>query len=238
MVVVGHREEEAIGILATAMIGLAAQFPTQTRAQPDIAQFYILDGTHPEAAEAQTWARVADAVPHEVRICRPRKADAELNSITAELKSRRADPQRPAGPIFVFVHNLGRFRELRKEEDSFGFSASLDEDKQPSPAAQFAEIVREGPAVGIHSLVWCDTYNTLTRWIDRQTIHDFELRVAFQMSATDSSNLTDTAAAAGLGVHRAILYNEGLGQVEKFRPYAPPSEQWLEHVRRRLEQRG
>ena len=239
LVLVGHREEEALGIMTTAMISLAAQIPAgdaQSTSNP--TSFYILDGTHPDAAEADIWQRVAESMPHEVKLCRPRKAGDKLEAIVAELKVRRDDPERPARPIFVFVHNLGRFRELRKEEDSFGFSASLDEDKPANPAAQFAEIVREGPAVGIHSLVWCDTYNTLSRWIDRQTIHDFELRVAFQMSAADSSNLTDSAAAAGLGVHRAILYNEGLGQLEKFRPYAPPSEEWLAHVRRQLKQRG
>ena len=221
--------------MTTAMISLAAQIPV---GDAQSTSFYVLDGTHPDAAEAETWQRVAESVPHGVKLCRPRKAADELEAIVAELKARRDDPARPARPIFVFVHNLGRFRELRKEEDSFGFSASLDEDKPANPAAQFGEIVREGPAVGIHSLVWCDTYNTLSRWIDRQTIHDFELRVAFQMSAADSSNLTDSAAAAGLGVHRAILYNEGLGQLEKFRPYAPPSEEWLTHVRRQLKQRG
>ena len=177
-------------------------------------------------------------MPHAVKLCQPRKAGGELEEIAAELKARRDDPERPTQPIFVLVHNLGRFRELRKEDDGFGFSSSLDEDKPASPAEQFGEIVREGPAVGIHSLVWCDTYNTLSRWIDRQTIHDFELRVAFQMSAADSSNLTDSTTAAGLGVHRAILYNEGLGQLEKFRPYAPPSEEWLTHVRQQFEDRG
>lgn len=235
LVIVGHREDEALGIMAAAMIALAGQIPAGRDAAedgtPPPAAFYVLDGTHPEAAEADAWPRLAAALPHEVRICRARNLAAELQAIAAEVKSRRDDAQRPATPIFLFVHNLGRFRELRKEEDSFGFSSSFGEDKAPSPAALFAEIVREGPAVGVHAVVWCDTYNTLTRWIDRQTIHDFELRVVFQMSAADSSNLTDTAAAAGLGTHRALLYNEGLGRLEKFRPYGPPDDEWLSYVR-------
>jgi hypothetical protein len=54
-----------------------------------------------------------------------------------------------------------------------------------------------------------------------------ELRVLFQMNATDSSNLIDSPAATQLGVHRALLYNEGEGRLEKFRPYGPPPEDWL-----------
>ncbi len=241
LIIVGHREDEALGIMASAAIALAGQIPPHretTDGAAAAAAFYVLDGTHPEAAEADAWPRLAAALPHEVRICRARCVAAELQAIAAEVKARRENQQRPATPVFIFVHNLGRFRELRKEEDSFGFSSSFGEEKTPSPAALFAEIVREGPAVGVHAIVWCDTYNTLSRWIDRQTIHDFELRVVFQMSAADSSNLTDTAAAAGLGMHRAVLYNEGLGRLEKFRPYAPPDDEWLAHVRRQFERRN
>ena len=54
------------------------------------------------------------------------------------------------------------------------------------------------------------------------------------MSATDSSNLMDSAAASRLGVHRGILYNDERGDHEKFRPYGVPSQEWLKRVRQEL----
>ena len=57
----------------------------------------------------------------------------------------------------------------------------------------------------------------------------------FQMSAVDSSNLIDSAAAGQLGSYRAIVYNDDQAETEKFRPYAMPSDQWLEWVAERLE---
>jgi hypothetical protein len=131
------------------------------------------------------------------------------------------------------IHNLSRFPELRKAEDDFGF-ARAGGDEPPNPARQFARILRDGPALGIHTLAWCDTYNNVGRWLDRQGLRDMEIRVLFQMNATDSSQLIDSPAASQLGPHRAVLYHEGLGQSEKFRPYAVPSEAWLGQVREQL----
>jgi hypothetical protein len=102
---------------------------------------------------------------------------------------------------------------------------------------QFNTLLREGPHFGVHTLIWCDNFTNLNRWLDRNAMHDLALRVLFQMSAGDSANLMDTPDASRLGVHRAILYNEEQGEFEKFRPYGPPEDDWLGWVRERLERR-
>jgi hypothetical protein len=126
---------------------------------------------------------------------------------------------------------LQRFRDLRKQEDDFGFSRH---EEKPNVAKQFGTILREGPGVGVHTLVWCDSFNNLNRIFDRQTLREFELRVHFQMSATDSSNLIDTPLASKLGLHRALFHSEEQGRLEKFRPYGLPSETWLKWVTAQL----
>jgi hypothetical protein len=77
----------------------------------------------------------------------------------------------------------------------------------------------------------------LSRWLDRPTLREFCLRVLLQMSAADSSNLMDSPVASRLGNHRALLFNEELGTHEKFRPYAPPTHEWLADVRKRFARR-
>ena len=94
----------------------------------------------------------------------------------------------------------------------------------------FGTVLREGPAVGVHTLVWCDTLNNVNRALDRQGLREFEMRVLFQMSATDSSVLIDTPLAGRLGLHRALFHNEEQGKLEKFRPYGLPAEDWLAEV--------
>src|SRR5262249_40354003 len=93
---------------------------------------------------------------------------------------------------------------------------------------------REGPSVGIHALVWCDSYNNANRWLDRQSQRDFEMRVLFQMSAADSSNLMDSPAASKLGNYSAMFYSDERGVAEKFRPYGPPRAEWLTSVARQF----
>ena len=83
-------------------------------------------------------------------------------------------------------------------------------------------------------MVWCDSYNNVSRWLPRQTLHDLELRVLFQMTASDSTNLIDSPAAGQLGTHRGLLYLDELGTMEQFRPYHAPTDAWLKRVVERL----
>jgi hypothetical protein len=126
-------------------------------------------------------------------------------------------------PIYLFVYDLQRFRDLRKADDDFGFSGGSE---KPSTAKQFATIVRDGPPVGVHTIVWCDNLNNLNRCLERATLREFEMRVLFQMSANDSSTLIDSPLANKLGPNRAIFHSEEQGSVEKFRPYAIPTALW------------
>jgi hypothetical protein len=48
------------------------------------------------------------------------------------------------------------------------------------------------------------------------------MRVLFQMSASDSSEMIETAAANQLGLTNALLALESQGTFEKFRPYRIP----------------
>ncbi len=170
-----------------------------------------------------------------MKIADPRGTADLLGEISAELALRQEQSEEHAPPIYLIIYNLARFRELRKD-DEFSFS-SLDDGKPPSPAKQFNTILREGPALGIHTLVWCDSYNNVSRFLDRQSLRDFEMRVLFQMNATDSSNLMDSPDASRLGIHVAIFYDESQGRMEKFRPYGLPSSEWLSRVKNQLSSR-
>jgi hypothetical protein len=236
LLLVGHREEAALGVLANAMISLAAQHaPGEGNNDAHGARFYILDGIRADAPEAGIWNQLESALPHAMKIANPRVAADLLGEISAELASRQEQSLEHGPPIYLFLYNLARFRDLRKDDD-FSYS-SLDAGKPASPAKQFNAILREGPALGIHTILWCDSYNNVSRFLDRQGMRDFEMRVLFQMNATDSSNLMDTPDASRLGIHVAIFYDESQGRMEKFRPYGLPSNEWLALVKKQLQSR-
>jgi len=232
VLLVGQDEAAALGVLSSILLSVAAQ--TRPAPEAQTAQFYIFDGGTAVSDHSELWARLAQTLPHRVRVVEPRRVKEAAEELAAELARRDEQSDLDAPPIFVFVHNLGRFRELRKDEDDFGFS--FDKDKPADPAQQFLDVLRKGPALGIHTVVWCDSYNNVVRWMSSQTLRDLETRIVFHLSATDSSHLIDSTAAARLGKNRALLCLMDRGETEKFRPYAPPTDDWLHFVGQCFEQ--
>ena len=186
------------------------------------AQLYILDGELADAPTVEYWSELSAMLPHSTRVAGPNDATTIISDLHAELQSRQTAEPQP--PVFLLIDNLGRFRDLRRDEDDYSFSSSKQ--AATTPAKQFVEILKNGPAAGIHTIVWADTYNNAARWMTSQTMRELELRVGFQMSATDSSNFIDSPAAGRLGQNRALLYLEETGTLEKFRAYGATLEDW------------
>ncbi|HUS92947.1 MAG TPA: FtsK/SpoIIIE domain-containing protein [Phycisphaerae bacterium] len=222
MALIGQQDEAAQAVLAAAMLSLAAQHPA------DAARFCLLDGSAPDSPAAGRFDALAAGLPQPLRRAQGREVADALADLAAEMRRRLDGELTDEPPVFLLVFGLQRFRMLRRSEDDFGFSSSeASEGAPPRPEKQFAELLREGPGLGIHTIAWCDTLASLERTLDRQSIREFDYRVLFQMSATDSSNLIDSPEANRLGFYRALLYSEERGYQEKFRPYAFPPRQWL-----------
>jgi hypothetical protein len=229
LLIVGQFDETALAMMAMALISLAAQVPDgETKPSTTL---YVLDGTLEDSPHAGYLGRIGSYLHPGIELAGYREATKVIDELAKEVERRMAGG-RGEGSKFLLVHGLHRFRNLRRLEDDFSFSAKPEE--TANPAQQFATILREGPPVGIHALVWCDSYNNLTRFVDRLSLREFDFRVVFQMSANDSSNLIDSPLAAKLGMHRAYFQSEEQGRLEKFRPYGLPDEEWLAWVRDRL----
>ena len=232
LLIVGQNEEGALGVMASAIISLAAQFGLAgSETVRSGAKFYVLDGTPEDHPNAEVLARVAAGLPQGIEVGGWRDAVRVMGAAAAEVKRRQA-PDAPDGPeIFVFVHDLPRFRDLRRKEDDFGFGKK---DEDASATDNLATLLTEGPGLGIHVIVWCDNLNNLNRVFTHQGLREFGMRVLFQMSANDSGHLLDSPHASKLGEHRALYVSEEQNRLEKFRPYGVPEEGWLAGVSERI----
>ncbi len=227
---VGQRDEAATAMMASAMLSLSAQHA------PGGARFVIFDGSPADSPLAGRLEHVGTMLPHAVRVVAWREVDDAMAELERDVQQRLEADQPDAPAVYVFIYGLQRYRMLRRSDDDFSFSVD-EEDKPPDPAKLFSDVLRDGAPVGIHTLIWADTLATVERTLDRQALREFDHRVLFQMSANDSANLIDSAAATKLGFHRALLYSEEHGLVEKFRPYAFPEAGWLEETKQRLASR-
>ena len=226
VLIVGQQDELSMALLTQSIIALAAQSKQ--------AEFFVFDGTPADSSLAGIFAKVGHAIGERVHPVDYRATEEAIAKLAEELNSRNTSGGANPPPIYLVFYGLQRYRSLRKSEDSsFSFGGS-DEEKKPQPDKQFADLLRDGPPAGIHTLAWCDTAAALERTLDRSAMREFDNRVLFQMSANDSSNLIDSPMANKLGSYRALLYSAEQGVKEKFRPYALPGPKWLEFVNQTL----
>jgi DNA segregation ATPase FtsK/SpoIIIE-like protein len=222
LLIVGQSEERTTTMLAVTLVSLAAQFPKAA------ARFVVLDSTPPGFPQREFLERIVKTIPHETLLAGNSNLPEVMTGLAEELK-RRAENESAGAEVFVLIQGLQNFKKLRAE-DEFSFSSSSGD--APTPAAILLNLITEGSARGIHVIVTCDTYNNVSRYLGRKTLSEFEMRVVFQMSASDSASLIDSPAAATLGLNRALFYNDREGSLETFRPYAQPDNGWIESLER------
>jgi hypothetical protein len=159
------------------------------------------------------------------QLAMPQQTEDVVRELWDVLQAREADGQQ-RDPLLFCIRNLGQFRELRRDEDDFGMSG-FGAPKELNAAGRLGDLIRRGPAVGLHLMIWSDTYANAVRWLSSSLMREFDSRIAFRLNQTDSSSLIDTPAAAMLGQGRAILYRDRTGLAIPFRPYCWPAGPWL-----------
>ena len=222
LVILGQQDEHALATTTGAILSAASAHPS------DQCRFVILDGTAADDPNAGYLQNVARNLPHHTDVPSFRESSEAVLNIGKELAKRIEHESTDASPLVLVVHGLQRFRSLRRADDDFGFS--MDDDAPLTADKVFGQILKEGPEYGIFIITWCDTVPSLERAVDRLGMRGFDNRALFQVSATDSSTIIDSPIAAQLGQQRGLLYSEERGTIEKFRPWALPSESLLAQI--------
>ena len=228
---VGQHPESGNALLTAALLQAAATLPPTTSPDQHGLMIWIFDGTPSDALFAGRIASFGEDLPHQVTRVTTKNIENEMQILADILASRSDGDHTNRATILLLGLQAHRIAPLRFAEDDFSFSP---EESAMRPDKQFADILRDGPLVGIHSLLWFDGLNNLNRCLSRANQREFDLKVLFQMSSNDSAQLIDTTAAADLGGNRALLHLDDIGSIEKFRPWAMPDEQWLAETAARL----
>ncbi|MFM8704306.1 MAG: FtsK/SpoIIIE domain-containing protein, partial [Planctomycetia bacterium] len=227
LLIVGQREDLGVSLLAMSMVSLAAAHdPHPGGALGRAARFVVFEPAIAEEKPDILLSNLAPSLPHETELVGRLGVGDAVQRLADEVR-RRIDEQVLDGEaVYVIIRDLARFRELRRNESDFGYS-SFGGEQKATPAQNLVSLLKDGPPVGVHVLIWCDSLTNLQRTFERGTLKEFELRVLFQMSGADSSQLVDSPAAVKLGPQRALFIHEETGTLEKFRPYAVPTAAWL-----------
>jgi S-DNA-T family DNA segregation ATPase FtsK/SpoIIIE len=223
LLIVGQNDEAALALLASALVSLAVQQPS--------AHFVVLDGTAPHQPHAGYLKAVMEGWPQPMVLADRAGLSAALAGMAEEMNHRLKGDGSDRSVRYLLINGLQAYREFRRGDDDLGLGRR-GADRTVSPLEHLQSLLRDGPGVGIHVLIWCDSLVNVMRSLDRAGLRECGQRVLFQMSAADSSHLLDSPLASRLGRNRALYYTDELGQPEKFRPYGLPSLAWLAEVKR------
>lgn len=197
-------EEIRFSIQSSIMISML-------KSKPNL-KMIIFDGSR-NRTEKTLW-EIMDLQSFDIRSVKPRDCENEILEIE-NLIQTRLESEETHSPIVIFIDPLERFRELRQDE-GFSFALGGDQEKK-SAATAFQNILRDGPSVGVYSIVSCASVETLSRWLPRASQRDLELRVLGQMNPSDSSFLMDSSAASELTPATILLYDDADGRIQKCR---------------------
>lgn len=217
--VVGGEDALAASVLNTVVASFTRDANRRLKVRPKL---FVVQGSRPTdghcLALSEQWKNFAC----EMELADTRNLTGLIEKVHAELTRRIESidaPESQSGeveletPILLSLLQLGRLRELRRE-DEFSFGES-----ELTPDKRLEEILRDGPSHGIHTLIWAESYSTVNRWLSRTAMREIELRLLMQMSGNDSTNLIESVAAAKLGEHVMLVYDEATGTEQKFRPF-------------------
>ncbi len=214
---IGQDQQMARQLMTAALVGLwvSAQRLGRTR------RFDIICGH----ASRQHWLEIPLG-PGQLAVHSTERVPEVIETWHAEWL-RRTNRLEPWDPWFLIIDSLGEVPALRRDEEDAIFGRFSMDDQAFSASRQWRQLLTEGPTRAMHCVVACDSYHTFARWCERTVLRDFVFRVLLQMNPTDSTHFIDSPAAHHLGPHRALLYRDDRGEVERFRPFGqlPPWNQ-------------
>jgi hypothetical protein len=213
LLVVTDDEQIGQGILAGAISTAASTFGSQVEIR--VLDFMPLEAGFGEAA-------LALSELSEVVVGRRRNFVRMLEQVHALVRARAADANTPRSPCLFVVNGLEHARELEVGASS----AAVDHDLGLS--RQLEEIVREGPLVGIHTLVWAMHHTTLDQRLTRDVASAFGLRVVGKTDESTSEAIIESTVAASLPPWQVLLYDEFRSRLVRFRPYTMPKATWTD----------
>jgi len=210
LLVIGD-EEHGHALLLATLLSAAVQ-----RSPADVS-FELAEFARPSSSFHRYFDPVRD-LPHGIRIVGAACALDVLRDLTKDLEARLADAGAASQPRrFFMVGGLHRWQEL---------GADSEWGKPTEATTLLTRLAEHGPEVGIHVVVWADSYATAERALRRPGIGQFTLRVALRLqSPTESDALLGVPAAASLADDRALFRDVDWPheQVEKFKPYSTSS---------------
>ncbi len=219
LLMVGPREEVAFTMFAAILASIASQVPPQT-GQVLFSNLAAVDSPIYEAFDPFFDLPIPFVMGEAADV------DSHVARAHEELQKRQSASEERAGsrrsrevlpPWFLCIFGLQRARSLRKA----GLSG-------PPAANQLKALLKDGPAQGIHVLVWADTPSTLSSIFSSTEVAEFGGRVALTGGDVVRVLTSTLQQSVTLKPNYALLADTTEPDVlQKIRCYGPELMPWL-----------
>jgi len=215
LLILGKNEERPTNIIISSIISMAAQVKPD-----DVEIFLILKN---DEKKLQT---IDQFIPHKISRFSFVQIEDAIQKIQTIFETRYESSNEHSKHIFIYIIGVHNAKKLQTND---GYS-------YPELSETLQRIIAEGPDYGVHTICWSDTLKNLGKSLDRKILSEFDMRIASaKLGRDDSDHLLDSNEAENLESGYALFYDEEkIEKVEKFEPYATPSDKWLDNVKQHL----
>ncbi len=252
LLVIGQRLNEVNNIFSLILISILSNVKYTN---PSI---YILDyGTYQNESENQ-FLTFSKRYSNRVFWGKRKSITEFMREINKEVNNRNENEEYFKSPVFLIVFGVQRAKDLKDSDefeignndfydfdninidnidvdsinidsiDSISTKVKESTSKKESVYKMFTNIIKNGPDVGVHSILWSDSKVGFERNIENSLLREFDKKILFKTNTDDSIALIDTQEAAKLKDNMAFLYDETLGRLEKFRAYNLSKSDWID----------
>lgn len=151
-----------------------------------------------------------------------RQAPALLASLRDDVRQRIAEDLTSQSPALLVLSGMHRARDFDADGSDYETASELSD--------ALTEIMRDGPEVGIHTVVWCDTLQNLSRRLPPGGLRELAWRLVGKMSADDSASLIAVDTAASLREQQVIAANEDRGVLQRCTAIGVPAAAWMREL--------
>ena len=158
LLIVGQKEHTIYGILGAQVLSIASQMKRNSGKNINIIDFSAGDSPY-----VNYFCALQEQIHYPMEVCRKRQMPEVLSELAAETKSRLDEDKVNLPARFLFLVGIQRARDLRPSDP---YSSTLpDSTNGEVPQVDLSQllvsILRDGPEVGIHTVIWCDSYYQL-----------------------------------------------------------------------------
>jgi hypothetical protein len=147
-----------------------------------------------------------------------------LTRLNAEVQERVAEDDTSAPTRLLVLYGMHRARDF--DQDSVDYDAEVD---MPELLGQ---VMRDGPEVGVHTLLWFDTVAGIARRLPSAAVREASWRLAGRMGEDDSLSLIGVEAATSLREQQLVAANEDRGLLQRCTAIARPGAEWTQELLR------